>query len=160
MFNDLLERLFPWKNTINSRDEVKRRLKLVIAHDRAGLNSQVLDRMKQEILEVVSRYVELDSEELEFSIENSDRATALIANLPIQRVKMTELRSHAQEDVTSQSDSNVNGDDNSDSNTNSDTDINLDRDANSDADTDSDIDANSDAELELNLESEPELGKL
>jgi cell division topological specificity factor len=85
MITEFFERLFVANNR-GSRDDVKRRLKLVLAHDRSTLNASTLEKMRKEILIVVSKYVELDTESLEFSIRTDSRMTALIANLPIRRI--------------------------------------------------------------------------
>ncbi len=87
IIGDLIERLFGPSEDIHSRDDVKRRLKIVLAHDRLALDPQTLEMMRQEIIAVVSRYVEVDFDALEFYLATNDRVTALTANLPIRRIR-------------------------------------------------------------------------
>jgi cell division topological specificity factor len=89
MFKDIVNTINSWTTPKKSRYRAKNRLELVIAHDRAGVNPELIDKMRQEILEVVSRYLDVDVEEMEFSIQSNDRATSLSANLPIRKIKRT-----------------------------------------------------------------------
>ncbi|MGD1856811.1 MAG: cell division topological specificity factor MinE [Leptolyngbyaceae cyanobacterium] len=90
MISDFFERLFGSREPV-SRDTAKQRLRFVLAHDRSDISPQNLEKLRQEILEVVSRYVELDFDKLEFSLESDQRITALMANLPIRRVRTNPL---------------------------------------------------------------------
>ena len=80
---DLIDKLL--RRQPASAESARQRLQLVLAHDRSDLNSELLEQMRREILEVVARYVEIDVEEGDVSLETEDRVTALVANLPIRR---------------------------------------------------------------------------
>ena len=68
-----------------SATTARERLQLVLAHDRSDLTPEQLDQMRREIFEVVAKYVDIDLEEGDVSLETEDRVTALVANLPIRR---------------------------------------------------------------------------
>ena len=79
---DLIDKLLGRQPS--SASTAKERLQLVLAHDRSDLNPELLEKMRREILEVVARYVEIDVEGGDVSLETEDRVTALVANLPIR----------------------------------------------------------------------------
>ena len=87
MFKDILDTINSWTGSTHTRYEAKSRLELVLAHDRAGVNPEIIDKMRQEILEVVSRYIDIDLDQTEFYIQTNERTTSLSANLPIKKVK-------------------------------------------------------------------------
>ncbi len=87
---DLINKLL--RRQTASANTARERLQLVLAHDRTDLSSDVLDKMRQEILEVVAKYVEIDMSEGAVSLETEDRMTALVANLPIKRTKTGEIK--------------------------------------------------------------------
>ena len=71
------------KEEKKSKNVAKDRLKLVLIHDRAMLSSGMLEQMKDDIIAVISKYVEIDKESLNIDIaENPDntRRTTLVAN--------------------------------------------------------------------------------
>ena len=70
----------------NSKDDAKNRLKLVLIQDRAMLPSGVLENMKDDILKVLSKYVEIEKSKLNIDIcpyDDDPRKIALVANIPI-----------------------------------------------------------------------------
>ena len=78
-----------------SANTARERLQLVLAHDRVdmgSLSTDLLDKMRKEILDVVAKYVEIDFDEVAVSLETEDRMTALVANLPIKRTLSGEIR--------------------------------------------------------------------
>ncbi|RMF23409.1 MAG: cell division topological specificity factor MinE [Cyanobacteria bacterium J083] len=87
MLSELLRKILGWNKSTTSREDAKRRLKLVIAHDRASINPDMLQAMREEILNVVAKYVEIETENIEFALESDREMTALIANLPIRQIK-------------------------------------------------------------------------
>tara|TARA_Y100001968_G_scaffold231146_1_gene213943 strand:- start:337 stop:666 length:330 start_codon:yes stop_codon:yes gene_type:complete len=87
---DLINKLL--RRQPSSASTARERLQLVLAHDRSDLSTELLDKMRQEILEVVAKYVEIDMEEGAVSLESEDRMTALVANLPIKRTLSGQIK--------------------------------------------------------------------
>ena len=78
----------------NSKDEAKNRLKLVLIQDRAMLPSGVLENMKDDILKVLSKYVEIEKSKLNIEVcpyDDDPRKIALVANIPILKSSNREV---------------------------------------------------------------------
>ena len=70
-----------------SKEIAKDRLKVVLIHDRANISPEVMQALKNDIIEVISHYMDINKNEMEISLENDDNSVALLANIPVNRIK-------------------------------------------------------------------------
>lgn len=76
------------------KDIAKDRLKLILIHDRGAfgdLPPETLEKIRNEVLEVISKYVEIEQEDVEISVNNTQQVEgsnpALVANIPLKNVR-------------------------------------------------------------------------
>jgi cell division topological specificity factor len=70
-------------NKPKSASAAKERLKFVLIHDRADITPGQLEKMKNEIVGVISRYVEIDSSLVQINVTQEGREQRLVADIPI-----------------------------------------------------------------------------
>ena len=91
---DLISKLFAKDNQVNndnSKSIAKERLKLVLVQDRANaLPDEIMEELREELIYVISKYMDIDVSQLNFGLTKSDNEVALIANIPVVRIKREE----------------------------------------------------------------------
>lgn len=80
---EFLRRLFRQQG---SSATAKERLRLVLMTDHLELAPEMIETMKRDLVDVISRYVEVDRERIDVSFERQDRTLAMLANIPILSV--------------------------------------------------------------------------
>jgi len=81
---ELVDRFFGRES---SREIANERLRFVLIHDRSHLEPERLEALKQDLIEVFSKYIEFDRSSVEIQFEKEEHSIALIANVPIQQLK-------------------------------------------------------------------------
>jgi cell division topological specificity factor len=69
----------PKKSAENAKD----RLKLILIHDRTDMNMELVNAMKEEIIQVISNHVEIDRARMKFSVIQEGREQRLMADIPL-----------------------------------------------------------------------------
>jgi len=83
---DFINRIFG-RESSSSRNVAKERLRLVLVHDRAGVSPELLESLKADLINVISNYMEIDEDALEVSLDSSENQVALVANIPVKKMK-------------------------------------------------------------------------
>jgi cell division topological specificity factor len=77
----------------SAKDDAKNRLKLVLMHDRTELSPTLLESMRDELVQVISKYVEIDQTALDLCLEQESNTIALVANISVVRARDSEAAS-------------------------------------------------------------------
>lgn len=72
---------------INAKDVARNRLRVVLMQDRTNLTPELLQRMRRELVELLSKYVEMDKDALELNFDQEGNQMALMLSIPVIRAK-------------------------------------------------------------------------
>ncbi|MBP1744308.1 MAG: cell division topological specificity factor MinE [Firmicutes bacterium] len=75
----------------SSKDTAKDRLKLILINDRSSISPETLNKIKEEILVVISKYVDIEISDIDVKMTKTDdedgNSPALVASIPIKHIK-------------------------------------------------------------------------
>ena len=78
--------------TTTPKDVAKDRLKLILIHDRGDIDPETIDKIRMEILQVLSKYIEIEADDVEIALnragsDEDGNGPALVANIPIKKMR-------------------------------------------------------------------------
>jgi cell division topological specificity factor len=76
--------MFNFLKPRRSAASAKERLQLVLIHDRTDLTPGELDALKDDLLDVISRHVDIEPDEVRIGLERDGRSQRLVADIPIR----------------------------------------------------------------------------
>ena len=92
IFTDLYNKVLGFfrqtdKKEDNAKDIACNRLRVVLMQDRTNLTPELMEKMRQELIDLLSKYVEMDKEALELNLEQEGDQMALMLSIPVLRAK-------------------------------------------------------------------------
>ena len=104
IFSDLFNKVFGFfrqteQKEENAKDTAVNRLRVVLMQDRTNLTPELLEKMRGELIELLSKYVEMDKDALELIFEQEGNQMALMLSIPVLRAKDEEEIEAAEEEA-------------------------------------------------------------
>lgn len=84
MLNAFLRRFTGQKS---SRETAKKRLQFALVYDKLEVNSDTLSNLQSDIVDVISKYFEIDKDAIQLEVQKDKDVSALVFNTPILNVK-------------------------------------------------------------------------
>ena len=105
IFSDLYDRVlsfFTAQNNDETKVVAKSRLRTVLMQDRVGFSERAMQMLKDDLIESISRYLEIDEDSFDLSIDAKENATILNLSIPVLRTKTDEEIDEALENAQKQ----------------------------------------------------------
>lgn len=83
----MLESLLGMFKKEKSGKVAKRRLQMVLIQDRASVSPEIMEKLRDDIIKVISKYMVINQSDMEISLENVEDSVALVANIPVQNMR-------------------------------------------------------------------------
>ena len=83
---DFLKKIFGGGSK-GSAHMAKNRLQIVLMHDRTDISPELLDNLRDEIVKVLIKYMDIDTGKIGINLEHEEDAVALVASIPVLRIK-------------------------------------------------------------------------
>jgi cell division topological specificity factor len=71
-------------NKSSSKEVAKERLKVVLIHDRTDIPPAVMEQLRDEILDVIAKYVDFDRDAVDIRLDRENRLSQLVAEIPLR----------------------------------------------------------------------------
>jgi cell division topological specificity factor len=82
---DLIGKFF--KDDTTSKNIAVERLRLVLVHDRANISPGLMEALKEDLIAVISKYMDIDEEAMEINLNSGELSAALVASIPVKRIR-------------------------------------------------------------------------
>jgi cell division topological specificity factor len=80
-----------FSNKPNSKNIAKERLQLVLVHDRSDCSPELINRIRNDIMRILSEYIDINEKEFNIEItrdrEQGSSKSTLVANIPINKLE-------------------------------------------------------------------------
>ncbi|MBP2662485.1 MAG: minE [Firmicutes bacterium] len=87
---ELIQKLFG-REPQGSKNIAKERLRFVLVHDRVNVSPQYMEAIRDDMIKVISNYMDINENEMEINLTRSNTQVALVANIPVNRMKRNNL---------------------------------------------------------------------
>ncbi|MBL3539108.1 cell division topological specificity factor MinE [Aminivibrio sp.] len=82
-----------------SKNIAKERLQIVLIHDRADISPEMLEQLRRDMIDVITRYMDIDTSKIEMDFDRADRSVAFVANIPVIRIKRGMLPGKKEQEI-------------------------------------------------------------